>query len=205
MKSFQFIINILFCCHIWICFTYNEEKEQNSKQTLEQRFKDQNYGEVYLKRESNSLMKNNMSQYERNKKTSKANKLKGLRIKSKELNASGVEENQNRNEDKSDVSFKKFVLNFGFLLLFIISSFVVSVVTVMIGTQYFKSWFSLCFNFHSIFCFYIKLKFLMIYKMFLEREKLIESILEQQNKQNKSNKTKESVDKTNELTENQKE
>jgi hypothetical protein len=41
--------------------------------------------------------------------------------------------------------------------------------------------------------------------MFLEREKLIESILEQQNKQNKSNKTKESVDKTNELTENQKE
>ncbi len=45
----------------------------------------------------------------------------------------------------------------------------------------------------------------MIYKMFLEREKLIESILEQQNKQNKSNKTKESVDKTNELTENQKE
>jgi hypothetical protein len=41
--------------------------------------------------------------------------------------------------------------------------------------------------------------------MFLEREKLIESILEQQNKQNKPNKTKESVDKTNELTENQKE
>jgi len=45
----------------------------------------------------------------------------------------------------------------------------------------------------------------MAYKMFLEREKLIESILEQQNKQNKSNKTKESVDKTNGLIENQKE
>lgn len=148
MKSFGFIICILFCCHIWICFTYNEEKEQNSKQTLEQRFKDQNYGKHYIKTESNSLIKKNMSQYERNKKRSKANKLKGLRIKSKEFNASGVEENQNRNEDKSDVSFKKFVLNFGFLLLFIISSFVVSVVTVMIGTQYFKSWFSLCFNFH---------------------------------------------------------
>jgi hypothetical protein len=68
-----------------------------------------------------------MSQYERNKKRSKANKLKDLRIKSKE------------NEDKSDVSFRKFVLNFCFLLLFIILSFVVLVVTVMIGTQYFKS------------------------------------------------------------------
>jgi ATP-dependent Zn protease len=153
MKSFGFIICILFCCHIWICFTYNEEKEQNSEQTLEQRFKDQNYGEVYLKRESNSLMKKNMSQYEKNKKISKANKLKCLRIKSKEFNTSGGEENENRNEDKSHVCFRKFVLNFGFLLLFIISSFVVSVANVMIGTQYFKSWFSLCFNFHSIFCF----------------------------------------------------
>ncbi len=45
-----------------------------------------------------------MSQYERNKKRSKANKLKDLRIKSKEFNRS-AEENQNRNEDKSDVSF----------------------------------------------------------------------------------------------------
>ncbi len=59
---------------LWICFTYNEEKEHNSKQTLEQRLKDQNYGKHYLKGESNSLMNKNMSQYETNKKRSKANK-----------------------------------------------------------------------------------------------------------------------------------
>jgi hypothetical protein len=49
-------------------------------------------------------MKKNMSQYESNKNRSKANKLKDLRIKSKEFNRSGEEENENRNEDKFDVS-----------------------------------------------------------------------------------------------------
>ncbi len=71
-------MNLLFVYYFVVIFGFvlliMKKKEHNSKQTLEQRLKDQNYGKDYLKGESNSLMNKNMSQYETNKKRSKANK-----------------------------------------------------------------------------------------------------------------------------------